>query len=426
MKDIILNTINRFSLIEKGDTVTVALSGGADSVALLHALYNLKNELNITINAAHLNHSIRGEEAERDALFVKTFCANIGVELYYEKYDVPKYAKEKGISIELAAREVRYEFLQRVAAGKIATAHTASDNLETMIFNLTRGTSLKGLCGIPLRRGNIIRPIIYCTRAMVEEYCCNNSLNYVTDSTNLSDDYSRNKIRHNVIPILKEINPSLENAALRTSEGLQQDCDYLSKKAEEILYKYSDDECLNIEDFENISPSIAKRVIKQYFEICYPSVLLESKHINDIYLLCINKSGKINLPSDLFATVSNGFLNFSDCNLENNTQFAVKVSESEKINNLFANNQIDCDKIVGKWILRTRLQGDKIRLQNRGITKTIKKIFTENKVPLALRDKIPVIADDKGVIWVYGIGVAERVAPNSNTDKILVVEVNEV
>ena len=425
MKDIILNTIKRFSLIEKGDTVTVAISGGADSVALLHALNSVKDELEINLNAAHLNHLIRGQEADADALFVKSFCEKLGIHLFYDSRDVPEYAKQEGKSLELAAREVRYEFLSRVACGKIATAHTASDNLETMIFNLSRGTSIKGLCGIPVKRENVIRPLIACTRADVEEYCRSNSLDYVTDSTNLSDDYSRNKIRHNVIPILKEINPLVEISALRTSESLQQDCDYLDAEAEKMLYKYIDNDGLYVEDFENISPSKAKRVVKRYFEICYPSVMLESKHINNIFKICCEKSGKINLPSNLFAIVSVGVLKFID-NEKSEVDFSVKIKKIKNVNNLFSINEIDCDKIVGNWVLRTRQEGDKIRLQNRGVTKTLKKIFTENKVERNLRSKIPVIADEQGIIWVYGVGVAERVAVNSSTKKILKVEVQKI
>ncbi len=426
MEKKVLKVISDFSLIDKGDNVTVALSGGADSVALLYALLSLKDKLGITVNAAHLNHSIRGEEAERDSEFVKSFCEKSGVNLFYEKSDVPAYAKQRGISLETAAREVRYEFLTRVASGKIATAHTASDNLETVIFNISRGTSLKGLCGIPVKRENIIRPLINCTRNDIEDYCEQNGLAFMTDSTNLSDDYSRNKIRHNVIPVLKEINPSVEVSALRMSQNLYEDNDYLETQAEEIIFKYSDDTGINIIDFENMYPAVAKRAIKRYFEITVSKIPLETCHINEIYRACILKGGKINLPLNSFAVVKNNILSFSDEFEQDDTEFAVKITEIENVNNLFSNNEIDCDKIVGEWILRTRNEGDKIRLQNRGVTKSLKKLFTENKVPENIRSKIPVISDDKGVIWVYGFGTAERVAKTGSTEKILKVEVQEI
>ena len=245
MENKVLSAIKRFSLLEKGDVVTVALSGGADSVSLLYALLAVSDELGITVNAAHLNHSIRGEEAERDQQFVTNLCKKLKVELFCEKRDVPAFAKENGLSLELAARKVRYEFLEGVAQGKVATAHTASDNLETMIFNLARGTSLKGLSGIPVKRGIYIRPLILCTRQNVEDYCKENEISFVTDSTNLSDDYSRNKIRHNVIPVLKEINCAAEESALRTSFGIAEDISYLESASQEILFKNFDDNGLN-------------------------------------------------------------------------------------------------------------------------------------------------------------------------------------
>ena len=201
IKNSVLKAIKQFSMLEKSHNVTVALSGGADSVSLLHILYELRDELGITLSAAHLNHMIRGDEALRDENFARQECEKLGIPFFCERADVPKYAKEHRVSTELAAREIRYEFLSNVSDGLIATAHTASDNIETIIFNLARGTGLKGLCGIPPVRENIIRPLIFCTREEIEAYCSANRLSYVTDSTNLSDDYSRNKIRHTIVPV---------------------------------------------------------------------------------------------------------------------------------------------------------------------------------------------------------------------------------
>lgn len=426
MENKVLNAVNKFSLLQKGDIVTVALSGGADSVSLLYALLSLKDCLGITVNAAHLNHLIRGEEAERDQKFVTDLCRKLGVTLFTERKDIPKIAKENGMSTELAARKERYEFLSRVAVGKVATAHTASDNLETMIFNLARGTSLKGLCGIPVKRGIFIRPLILCTRQDVEDYCEQNKIPFVTDSTNLSDDYSRNKIRHTVIPVLKSINSCCEESALRTSFSLLEDNEFLESVSSEILFKNLGEDKLYIGDAQNIPPSVLKRVIKKYFEADFPDISLDNRHIKDIYSICLNGTGKLNLPSNIYAVVKDGYLNFKGQNTKNAVNFAVKVTESENVNNLFSNNLIDCDKIVGKWIIRNRLEGDKIRLNKRGVTKTLKKLFTENKVPNEIRSKIPVIADDLGVIWVYGLGVCERTSVTKQTKKILNVEVQEL
>ena len=173
MKKAVLRAIKDFSLLGdyRNATVTVALSGGADSMALLHLLNSIKNELEISVEAAHFNHLIRGEEAERDENFVKDFCRNNSIKLYVGQGDVPAFAKEKGVSLETAARQMRYDYLSRINKDFIATAHTASDNLETVIFNLTRGSAIEGLCGIPPKRKIFVRPLILTTRKEIEEYC---------------------------------------------------------------------------------------------------------------------------------------------------------------------------------------------------------------------------------------------------------------
>ncbi len=421
MKDLVLRAIGQFSLIDEGDSVTVAFSGGADSVALLHCLNSLKDELGIIVNAAHLNHSIRGEEADSDQKFVQEFCEKYNIPLFSEKIDVPQYAKDNHLSMELAAREVRYDFLERVSNGKIATAHTASDNLETLIFNLTRGAALKGLCGIPPKRENIIRPVIFCTREDIENYCKNNNLSFVTDSTNLSDDYSRNKIRHNVIPILKEINSNVENCGVKTSVCLTEDNAYLEKKASEYLFSFVNDDSLCLVDFALLDTSIAKRVIILYFNICYPEITLENHHVNEIYSACLCNNKKVNLPKGLYALVNENQLKFTNGEIIQK-EFTVNLSEIQNVNNLFSNNLIDCDKIVGKLEIRTRNEGDKMRLYGSGYSKTLKKLFTEFKIPLDERENLPVISDSEGVVWVHKIGVSNRCAVTDTTKRIFKIE----
>ncbi len=425
MESLLKKAISQFSLIEKGDTVTIALSGGADSVSLLYILNSLKEELGITINAAHFNHSIRGDEAMRDQNFAKNICEKLGVEFFTETADVPKYARENHLSLELAARKLRYEFLQRVAIGKVATAHTASDNLETVIFNLTRGTSLKGLCGIPPKRDRFIRPLILCTRQDIEKYCELNNLDFVTDSTNLCDDYSRNNIRHNIIPLLKSINPNVEDAVSRMTTSLREDNDYIETSANAILYSLYDDNGLFVENFDKIPVSIAKRIIIRFFGICYPEISLENRHINEIYDICCVNKGKINLPSNLFAVVKNSHLNFEDNTNFFKTEYSIKFEKMENVNNLFSNNILDCDKIVGKLTVRNRLDGDKFRPYKRGCTKTLKSLFTESKIPQEIRNTLPVVADEKGIVWVYNIGVADRCAVTKNTKNIINIKITE-
>lgn len=432
MEKSVLTAIERFSLLENTSEVTVALSGGADSMSLLYALFNLKEKLGITLFAAHLNHMIRGDEALRDEEFVKKQCENLGVLLFCERIDVPVYAKEHKMSTELAAREVRYDFLSRVSRGAVATAHTASDNLETVIFNLTRGSALKGLCGIPPKRGIFIRPLILSTRAEVEEYCEKNRIKYVTDSTNLSDEYTRNKIRHTVIPVLKQINSNAEKSVVRTSAELFEDNAYLEECADEFLQNNLCDGEIDVSVLPK-SP-IAKRAIKKLAEITAPMLSLDNFHINEIYRIC-NEGGKTGLPLGYSAEVKSGKLIFTNKQAENPENFEFEVqtehrindlfTKKEKINNLLLKNSLDCDKIIGKSVIRTRLAGDSIRLAGRGCTKSLKKLMNELSVPREYRDSLPVIADDVGVIWVCGIGVAQRCAVTENSKDIMIINASK-
>ena len=427
----VLTAIERFSLLS-ADNITVALSGGADSVALLHALCTLKDKLKINISAAHLNHMIRGDEALRDENFVKQLCGDMNVPLICESFDVPEYAEKNRLSIETAAREVRYAFFERINTGVVATAHTASDNLETVLFNLARGTGLNGLCGIPPKRSIYIRPLILVTRDEVEAYCAENGLSYVTDSTNLSDDYTRNRIRHTVIPVLKSVNPSAEKTVARTVVSVREDEEFLNACADNYLSANFKDGFLTVDSA--VPPSVLKRAIKKYAEYIVPDLRLDSLHLNSIYSVSVN-GGRTSLPCDCIAEAKNGRLSVKN-KLSNGKKTVFNVSTAvkdntffkngEKVNNLLLNNSIDCDKIVGESVLRTRLPGDSVRLAGRGCTKTLKKLMNELKIPNELRDSVPVLADDDGVIWVYGAGTASRCAVNEKTEKVMIITVSDV
>ena len=237
LKNSVKNTIERYSMINKGDTVIAAVSGGADSVALLYVLYSLKDELGFSLAACHVNHNLRGEESDSDERFVRRMCRFLDIPLYTASIKVNDL-RQKHDSLEECARRLRYEFFESISKDRlIATAHTASDNCETILINMVRGTALSGICGIPAKRDNIIRPLLYNTREDIELYCSENCLDYVTDSTNLSDDYTRNRIRHKVVPLLKEINPSLFSAISRLSQSVSDDDRYLDKIASELMEK---------------------------------------------------------------------------------------------------------------------------------------------------------------------------------------------
>ena len=228
MLEIVKHTIEAHQMLTPGEAVLVALSGGADSTALLRALLLL----GYPVRAFHLNHCLRGAEAERDEAFCRSLCARLQVPLTVSRADIRAESVQRGESIETAARHIRYERLFAAAGeGRIATAHTADDSVETVLFHLARGTGPEGLTGIPPVRGQLVRPLIETTRADVEDFLRQLGQDYVTDSTNADDRYTRNRIRHAVIPVLREINPALPDAVTRLSGLLRQDNAYLDGEA---------------------------------------------------------------------------------------------------------------------------------------------------------------------------------------------------
>ncbi len=427
MKNKVLRAIEDYGMLRGVTEVTVALSGGADSVALLHCLYSMREQLGIRVFAVHLNHNLRGEESDRDELFVRKFCEELGVELTVQSTDIVAVCKDTRESTELAARRVRYEFFEKEKHGVVATAHTASDSVETVIFNMTRGTAIKGLCGIPPVREGYIRPLIYCTRQEIEDYCSSNNLEFVNDSTNFTDEYTRNKIRHNVVPVLKNINTSLENAVMRMSDTLREDNSFLEEETEKQFLASVSTKGADVLKLKDMHPAIAKRVLKRFFENSF-SASLDSVNLELLYKTAIGNIGATVLPSGVSAVIKNGFLCFSDGENIPDFNFKVEIKQEniKKINSLLLNSCIDCGKIVGELNVRTRLSGDKIRLNKRGITKSLKKLFNEMKIPAEERELIPVISDRKGVVWVYGAGVDERVKVDKNTENIFIIDTQKI
>lgn len=419
-----------YNLFDGVKSVAVALSGGADSMALLNALIRLKNELGIEkIIAAHFNHLIRGDEAFRDQNFVAEQCEKLGIELKIGSADVLGFAEKNGMSTELAARKLRYEFFETLETDVIATAHTASDNIETVLFNMTRGTALSGLCGIPPKRDKFVRPLIFCTRDDVEQFCKENDIPFVTDSTNLSDNYSRNKIRHNVIPVLKTLNLSAENAVSRMTVSLREDEDFINSEVQKKYDELYRDGNLSLKGFKELHPAVAKRIIAKFCSS--HNIDIDFFHINAVYGICLS-GGKTSLSKNLTAAVQNEILKICSENTEKVT-FDVKIEQKDndlfqnnkKIHNLLLKNILDCDKIVGELVLRNRSAGDTIRLKNKNCTKTLKKLFCEYKIPLEERSVLPVLCDDKGVVWIHTIGVAERCAADKNSKRIYSINVKK-
>ena len=447
MKHKAVKTIEKYNMFKQGEEITVGFSGGADSVALLYLLYSLKDEYNLSLKAVHLNHLLRGDESFRDERFVVKFCKQLDIDLAVERLDIIALSEETGLSIEETARKERYKLFEKVAGnGKIATAHSLSDNLETVIFNLTRGTGIEGLTGIPPVRDNIIRPVIECTRAEIEEYCDEHELKYVTDSTNLSTDYNRNKIRHNIIPVMKEINPSVENVILTTTEILKQDSAYMDGISAEKMRKiFSSDKGYKRQDFIKLHYSIKSRIIRQI--LADLNLEYSYNRINMILDKILDIETGMQLSADYFLKVSDEFFQIEkkkkktpyfsvECNIEDITNLkkisiatgkkvelkVIECKEFENISNICSDrlkNLLDYDKMGEVIIFRQRKPGDKIRLMGRNGTKTVKKLFNEYKVPLEQREKLIVLESNREVLWVEGFGVDENFAVKKDTQKAL-------
>ncbi len=435
-------TLCKYLMTDSTDEIIVGFSGGADSACLLYILYLLKDEFNFKLKAAHVNHCLRGEESERDENFVRDFCSKFSIPLYLKKVDVFTEAKTCGKSIEEYGREVRYDFFNLLSGSttKIATAHNLNDCEETMLFNLTRGSSLKGLCSIPPVRGNIIRPLIECSRNEIEKFCDENKINFVNDSTNFSDEYTRNKIRLNVIPVLKEINPSFDESFYRCVSSLRDDEKFLSDLADDLFNKIKLDFGFDSFVLNNSDVALKNRVISRIiYEKC--NVIPERKHIEAVS--SILDGGKTEIICDEIVIVRNGRL-FFESDIEKNRVHESKVVFDE--NNFWTNQKLslkissectqkvykemllstfDYDKIVGELVVRKRQEGDKIALPVRKVTKTLKKLFNEIKINPEERDNLFVLADEKSVIWVEKIGSDIRVMPDNNTKSFVNISLSE-
>jgi len=283
----------RNDLLPADKTVMVALSGGADSTALLHALI----EVNVSPEACHVNHKLRGEASDRDEQFVRGMCSRLGVELHVRTIDV-KALQKKHQSLEEAARDARYACFAEFTGSVIATAHTADDNTETVLFNLTRGTGLRGLCGIPPARDNIIRPLIDVTRDEIIAFLKARNINYVTDETNLSDEFTRNYIRNNVVPLLEKVNLALSAGITRMCEGLRQDEEYLHTTAVSAMTDKAD-------ELLKLPPAIRNRIISMI--LSQNNISPSNLRISGIASL-LRSGGKVNLAKDKFAIVENNLL----------------------------------------------------------------------------------------------------------------------
>jgi len=419
----IVSTIFKYNLIENNDKILIGLSGGADSVCLFHILYELGEEFNLTLECAHINHGIRGEEADNDAEFVKKLCGMHNIKIHILKKDVKKYAEINGLSVEEAGRIVRYSYFDELAGDdfKIATAHTKDDNAENVLINLLRGNKPLGIN--PLR-DNIIRPLIEVEKSEIIAYLAERE--YRTDSTNFSDIYLRNKVRLQLIPFIKEkFNRNFTNTVYNISNVLFCENEYFSEIVDEFLgiHLVKDEKrlILSVKEVKKLHRAVKRRLVKElYLAVNKGKSDLSYKNINDVLNLIENeKTGKkIVLPKDIIAEISYENLIFRENKKEkayfyelslNNT---VEISEIDK-KFILSDREMDISykylyKIYAdRLIIRSKEAGDRVKIKNGH--KNLSDMFTDKKIPHYIREVTPMILANDEIIIVPDIYISENV-----------------
>jgi tRNA(Ile)-lysidine synthase len=441
--------IRKYNLIQSGDNLVVGVSGGADSMMLLHFLYTHQEYYGIKLKAAHVHHGMR-EEAEQDALFVKDTCDAWHIPYFRHDCNVKELAKQNSVSEEEAGRTERYNFFIFLSngSGKIVTAHTMSDQAETLVMRFFRGTDVNGLGGIPPKRGNIIRPILCLKRAEVEAYCSYNKISYRDDHTNFMPIYTRNKIRLECIPYIEQnINPNIVSLLGEHSHLYRESEDFLKMHTQEIFQKCAAVSGrvikFDIAAFESYHKYIQKRLILLGIEVLNGTVKdITLIHLENAAALSGFQSGKrICLPYNIIAhrqydqlilsceeqkfvkyeyPIKIGKTNVQEC------KFMIKLTcvEKETIeqkNEKMYTKYIDYGKIKGELQIRTRLPHDYIMTKEG--TKKLKKLFIDDKVPKTLRETMPLVADGDEVVWIVGGRLNTNYYITETTKEVLEIQI---
>lgn len=413
--------------VEKNKVIAVALSGGKDSMCLLDLLLKSSKKLNITVKAVNIDHSIRGEESERDSNFVKEYCLKVDVPLKFFKVDAKKYSKDNNLTVEEGARMLRYNIFSTLLsenyADVIATAHHLSDNFETVLFNIFRGTSTKGLTGIPDKRDGFIRPLIDATRGEIDEYISKNNIPYVEDSTNGDIDYTRNYLRSVVIPKILEKFPTAETSVKRLGEISREENDFLDDLANKNL-DFNDGKYYLPVD---LSPILLKRASKTILYNLGIRKDYESVHFKDILKLTKLKNGsKITLPKNIVAVKEYDKIAFYVEEMVGFKKQNYKMGKFEFFDKTFTISKtpldgalvFDGDKIPNGAIIRTKLDGDVFKKYGGG-TKKLKDYLIDKKIPRFERDKLPLLAVGNNVLLIFGVEISDDIKVTDLTNNTI-------
>ncbi len=444
-KEDLLGAAELSGLPDRGLAV-VGFSGGADSTALAHWLKRKIGPVRIVL--AHVNHMLRGEEAERDEAAARRFAREMGLRFVVSRVDVREKAQRYGMGLEECGRQVRYDFFLSLAAGeedRILTAHNANDNAETMLLNLCRGTGLAGLCGIPPQRGKILRPLLKVGREEIEAYCRAYGLSYVQDSSNRSPEFARNRVRMEVLPVLRELNPRVVETMTQTAGLLRRDREYLSQEEKALLEKVRRPYGLDVSGLLGAPGALRDGALKRWLaeKGCG---MLERKHFSAVEA-CLRDGGAVALPGGVTVRSAQGILSVVEQGGEP-FSFSVylpakglgggkkvglpggrtlvleeKQAAFQKIHNLDFKNAMDYDIITGTLRVRNRQPGDRFSPAGRGVSKSLKQIFQECGMPAEQRKTAVLLEWEGRLAWCQGAGAAEGFQVTEKTRRLLWVTV---
>lgn len=463
MLELVEATIRRENLIEKGDGIILALSGGADSVALFHVLLSLKDKYRLDLYCAHFNHQIRGMDAQADALFASSLCEEHGITCFIRSEDIPAIAKERKSGIEETARLIRYRMLfelkDKLGLQKIAVAHNLDDQAETILMRMMRGTGLFGLTGMEYQRADgIIRPLLDIEKKDILRYCKEKEYSYRDDYTNVEEEYTRNRIRLSLIPsIERDFNPNVKHSIVRMGSLLKEDSDYLEKIAQGFYehIRQSGERrsvCLDLDELQGLEAALSKRVLRLAMRDCSGNIVgIEQRHVEEILRFVqdsqVNK--QIHLPNGLFVSKSYDTLCFAKHPMRTPTDksydYQVRLNESILVKEAGLvvstytltkeqcvilptgrySKAFDYDKIKDKLHIRSRKNGDVMQPMGMSGTKKIKDILIDAKVDTETRETIPLLCDGDEIIWLVGHHMSEAYKIEESTKQVLRVQIKK-
>ncbi len=452
-------SIKKYSLLHPRDRVLIAVSGGPDSVCLLSVLHALTKDLDLELHVAHLDHMFRGKESADEALFVEGLAKKLGIDATIEAIDVPAFCRERGLSSQAGAREVRYGFLNRVAekvgASRIATGHTASDQAETLLMRLVRGAGVSGLSSIPPKRGNIIRPLIEATREEVLGYLQTVGLEFATDPSNARPEYTRNRIRSEVLPVLKEFNPRIVET-LAAEASLLRDEDeavgaYLTQLMKGMVDQGEGVIAIKRAEFNALPPAFRRRMFRLAAGLLNADQRAFSRvHVDEVlgFIAGAQTGRAMNVPQGLriereyerfklsraqeaerfsHALVVPGATSIHelgiDIDIERSLSGGVSARDANDKNYRWQ-AQFDYDKIKPFLTLRSRLPGDRFCPAGMGgRSKKLQDYLVDEKVPRSERDAVPLLCSGEDILWVVGHRTDERFLPQAGSKRVLIVRV---